>query len=117
MRGKRIVRLGRLLSASAYSVASFSALSSFADRPEASLEAPDRFEVLESLRRRHHEALADLVEPGEERSALGARIDLILDGVSTLLDASPDGNPTRLRDQLMAAGEDLVVELALRVDA
>ena len=52
------------------------------------------------------------MEPGEERSALGARIDLIIDGVSTLLDAPTVGNPKRLRDQLMAAGEDLVVELA-----
>ena len=89
-----------------------SALSSLADGPEDSLEARNRCEMLESLRRRHHEALAGLVEPGEERSALGARIDLILDGVSTLLDAPPVGNPRRLRDQLMAAGEDLVVELA-----
>lgn len=87
-------------------------LSGLADQSDPFLESHNQLEALETLRRRHHEILTEIVDQDEQREALSARINLILDGVSTLLDGPAVGNSTRLRDQLMAAGEDLVVELA-----
>ena len=87
-------------------------LSGLADQSDPLLESHNQLEVLETLRRRHHEIVTEIVDQDEQREALSARINLILDGVSTLLDGPAVENSTRLRDQLMAAGEDLVVELA-----
>lgn len=87
-------------------------LSGLADEPELLLESHKQFEVLETLRLRHHEILREIVDQDEQREAIGTRINLILDKVSALLDGPTDGNSARLRDQMMAAGEDLVVELA-----
>ncbi len=88
-------------------------LISLAGGVDAPLDSVARSSVIEALRQRHHDAAADIVDPGEQRTALVARIDLILERVSALLDGPADETPGRLRDQLMATGEDLLVELAV----
>ena len=68
---------------------------------------------MERLRRRHQSVLLELTAQGPERTATAARIDHILDRVATLLPAAPGADRLQLRDQLMAAGEDLTVELTV----
>jgi aspartate kinase len=77
------------------------------------LSAPDPSEIVVGLRRRHQDALLGLAEEGPERAASAARIDEILDRVAALLPPASGTRPLRLRDQLMAAGEDLTVELTV----
>ena len=78
--------------------------------------APDREAVVEQLRRRHHDALSELIGEGPLRAATAKRIDRILDAVTALVSSTggaPETDPRRLRDQMMAAGEDLTVELTV----
>ena len=75
-------------------------LSGLADQSDPLLESHNQLEVLETPRRRHHEIVTEIVDQDEQREALSARINLILDGVSTLLDGPAVENSTRLRDQL-----------------
>ena len=81
--------------------------------PDDASRASDPSRVVEGLRRRHHDALLELIDEGPERAAVAARIDQILDGVSALLPPAPGTDPLHLGDQLMAAGEDLTVELTV----
>ena len=81
--------------------------------PDDASRASDPSNVVESLRRRHHDALLELIDEGPERTGVATRIDQILDRVSALLLPAPGADPLRLRDQLMAAGEDLTVELTV----
>ena len=72
-----------------------------------------RAAVVAGLRRRHQDVLAELAGESPERAATAARIDTILDRVAALFPLSPGAEPLRVRDQLMAAGEDLTVELTV----
>ena len=81
--------------------------------PDDASRASDPSNVVEGLRRRHHDALLELIDEGPERTGVATRIDQILDRVSALLPPAPGADPLRLRDQLMAAGEDLTVELTV----
>ncbi len=76
-------------------------------------DRPGPAEVVERLRRRHQSVLLELTAQGPERTATATRIDHILDRVATLLPAAPGADRLQLRDQLMAAGEDLTVELTV----
>jgi aspartate kinase len=75
--------------------------------------APDPSDVVEGLRRRHYDALLELTDEGPERTAAAARIDQILNEVGALVPPAPGADPLQLRDRLMAAGEDLTVELTV----
>ena len=81
--------------------------------PDDASRASDPSNVVEGLRRRHHDALLELIDEGPERTGVATRIDQILDRVSALLPPAPGADPLRLRDQLMAGGEDLTVELTV----
>ena len=75
---------------------------------------PDPSDVVEGLRRRHHDALLELVsEVPEQAATVATRIDQILDEVVALLPPAPGADLRQVRDQLMAAGEDLSVELTV----
>ena len=77
-------------------------------------QAPlDPSDVVAGLRRRHHDALMELTEEGPERTAAADRIDQILDRVGELVPLAPGADTRQVRDQLMAAGEDLTVELTV----
>ncbi len=73
----------------------------------------DARSALDGLGRRHREVAAELARDGESLTALEARIDHILDRVRAALDAMPESGSDRTRDRVMAAGEDLAVELAV----
>ena len=81
--------------------------------PDDASRASDPARVIEGLRRRHHDTLLELIAEGPERAAVAIRIDQILDGVLALLPPASGADPLPLRDQLMAAGEDLTVELTV----
>ena len=65
------------------------------------------------MKQRHLDALQEIVEEEAARASLAARIDEIFDGAAQLLGEGPGGEAERFRDQLMAVGEDLAVELAV----
>ncbi len=66
--------------------------------PDDASRASDPSRVVEGLRRRHHDALLELIDEGPERAAVAARIDQILDGVSALLPPAPGTDPLHLGD-------------------
>jgi aspartate kinase len=65
------------------------------------------------LRQRHLDTLAEIVNEEALRAPVAARIDEILDGAVGLLDEGPGTEAERFRDQLLAVGEDLSVELTV----
>lgn len=81
--------------------------------PDGGPSAEEAVDVVQQLRVRHQKVLQDLTEDGPARERTQSRIDEILDAVQSLLPVSSEAEPLRLRDQLMAAGEDLTVELTV----
>ena len=69
--------------------------------------------LVEDLRSRHQNALIKLTEEGSERIATAAKIDHILDKVSALKLPKPETDLPQFSDQLMAVGEDLMVEMTV----
>lgn len=90
-----------------------SALSALVTGPPDGPSAEEAVDVVQQLRVRHQKVLQDLTEDGPARERTQSRIDEILDAVQSLLPVSSEAEPLRLRDQLMAAGEDLTVELTV----
>lgn len=69
--------------------------------------------LVEDLRNRHQNALIKLIEGGPERIAVADKIDHILDEVSVLKFPESETGLPELSDQLMAVGEDLMVEMTV----
>ena len=80
---------------------------------EGDAASPDPSATLAALRQRHLDALHEIVEEGAVRASVAARIDEIFDSAIQLLSEGPGGEAGRFGDQLMAIGEDLVVELTV----
>ncbi|HAT18021.1 MAG TPA: hypothetical protein DCS76_09525, partial [Gemmatimonadetes bacterium] len=80
---------------------------------EGDAASPDPSATLAVLRQRHLDALHEIVEEGAVRASVAARIDEIFDSAIQLLSEGPGGEAGRFGDQLMAIGEDLVVELTV----
>ena len=76
-------------------------------------EVPDPPTTLAAMKQRHLDALQVIVEEEAARALLAARINEIFDGATQLLGEGPGGEAGRFGDQLMAVGEDLVVELTV----
>ena len=89
------------------------ALSGLVAEPTDGSASEEALAVVRQLRHRHQNVLLELVKDGPERKAAAGRIDEILDGVVELLSAPDEVESLRLRDQLMAAGEDLTVVLTV----
>lgn len=75
--------------------------------------SPDPSAILAALRQRHLDALYEIVEGEAGRASVAARIDEIFDSAIQLLSEGPAREAGRFGDQLMAIGEDLVVELTV----
>ncbi len=76
-------------------------------------DLPDASTTLAALKQRHMDALQAIVKDAAARTHVAARIDEIFDGATRLLGEGPGAQASRFKDQLMAVGEDLTVELAV----
>lgn len=75
-------------------------------------EGDERAGRMEALRTRHLEVARGLLSPGEALDSLESLLRGILDGVQTLLEATPaPGGDASVLDAVRAAGEDLSVQL------
>ncbi len=91
-------------------------LSELADAVVTAGDAPDLPDVsatLAALKQRHLDVLHVIVKEEAARAPVAARFEEIFDGATLALGKGPGAEAERFKDQVMAVGEDLSVQLAV----